>query len=119
MRPLKDLERSIGRARTGSIRPAPAPGGASRLLRPPSGTEAGHHRERQRAIVHFRNLRQFESSPRNAVTLDKGTITMNSGWPNKQGLYDPQHEHDSCGGGFVVDLKGRKSHRLVCDGLKA
>ncbi len=33
--------------------------------------------------------------------------------PSKQGLYDPQYEHDACGVGFVVDLKGRKSHDLV------
>jgi glutamate synthase (ferredoxin) len=33
--------------------------------------------------------------------------------PAKQGLYDPQYEHDACGVGFVVDLKGRKSHDLV------
>src|SRR6478752_7335117 len=44
---------------------------------------------------------------------------MSSGSPKPQGLYDPQHEHDSCGVGFVVDLKGRKSHRLVHDGLTA
>jgi glutamate synthase (ferredoxin) len=44
---------------------------------------------------------------------------MSSGLPAKQGLYDPQHEHDSCGVGFVVDLKGRKSHRMVEDGLTA
>jgi glutamate synthase (ferredoxin) len=31
----------------------------------------------------------------------------------KQGLYDPQYEHDACGVGFIVDLKGRKSHDLV------
>ena len=42
---------------------------------------------------------------------------MSSGMPEKQGLYDPRHEHDSCGVGFVVDLKGRKSHRMVRDGL--
>src|SRR3954447_24305233 len=42
-----------------------------------------------------------------------------SGSPKQQGLYDPQYEHDSCGVGFVVDLKGRKSHRLVHDGLTA
>ncbi len=36
-----------------------------------------------------------------------------------QGLYDPQHEHDSCGVGFVVDLKGRKTHKLVRDGITA
>ena len=41
------------------------------------------------------------------------------GYPEKQGLYDPRFEHDSCGMGFLVDLKGRKSHRMVTDGLKA
>ena len=33
--------------------------------------------------------------------------------PPKQGLYDPRYEHDSCGVGFVVDLKNRKSHSLI------
>ena len=38
--------------------------------------------------------------------------------PPKQGLYDPQFEHDSCGIGFVVNMKGSKSHQLVADGLR-
>ena len=29
------------------------------------------------------------------------------------GLYDPAYEHDACGVGFVVDIKGRKSHKIV------
>ncbi len=33
--------------------------------------------------------------------------------PRAQGLYDPRHEHDSCGIGFVVDAHGRKSHSIV------
>ena len=33
--------------------------------------------------------------------------------PAKQGLYDPAFEHDACGLGFVADIKGRKSHRIV------
>ena len=33
--------------------------------------------------------------------------------PGKQGLYDPWYEHESCGVGFVVDIKGRKSHRIL------
>jgi glutamate synthase (ferredoxin) len=33
--------------------------------------------------------------------------------PAKQGLYDPQFEHDSCGVGFVVNMKGKKSHEIV------
>src|SRR5881296_1048969 len=35
----------------------------------------------------------------------------------QQGLYDPSHEHDACGVGFVVDIKGRKSHTIVRQGL--
>src|SRR5665213_2235191 len=38
--------------------------------------------------------------------------------PPKQGLYDPQFEHDACGLGFVVNMKGKKSHQLVSDALK-
>src|SRR5260370_24900243 len=37
--------------------------------------------------------------------------------PQKQGLYDPRNEHDSCGVGFVADIKGRKSHAIVRQGL--
>src|SRR5450759_3562812 len=40
------------------------------------------------------------------------------GPPPKQGLYDPQFEHDACGVGFVVNMKGRKSHQLVSDALQ-
>ena len=38
---------------------------------------------------------------------------MHPGMPEKQGLYDPQFEHDSCGVGFVVDMFGRKSNAIV------
>ncbi len=34
-----------------------------------------------------------------------------------QGLYDPIHEHDACGVGFVAHIKGRKSHSIVEQGL--
>lgn len=37
--------------------------------------------------------------------------------PKKQGLYDPAHEHDACGVGFVVNMKGKKSHQIVTDAL--
>ncbi len=40
-----------------------------------------------------------------------------TGYPHRQGLYDPRHEHDACGVGFVADLKGRKSHDLVSQAL--
>jgi glutamate synthase (ferredoxin) len=40
------------------------------------------------------------------------------GLPPKQGLYDPSFEHDACGVGFVVDIKGRKSHRILQQGIE-
>jgi glutamate synthase (NADPH/NADH) large chain len=33
------------------------------------------------------------------------------------GLFDPAQEKDSCGVGFIADIKGRKSHRIVQDAL--
>ena len=38
--------------------------------------------------------------------------------PPAAGLYDPSHEHDACGVGFVVDIKGRRSHSVVAQGLQ-
>jgi hypothetical protein len=38
--------------------------------------------------------------------------------PPKQGLYDPANEHDACGVGFVANVKGRKSHEIVQQGLR-
>ncbi|WP_066151796.1 glutamate synthase large subunit [Halalkalibacter krulwichiae] len=37
--------------------------------------------------------------------------------PKKQGLYDPQFEHDNCGIGFLAHMKGKKSHQVVKDAL--
>src|SRR5438094_307337 len=34
-----------------------------------------------------------------------------------QGLYRPENEHDACGVGFVANIKGRKSHTIVEQGL--
>jgi len=39
------------------------------------------------------------------------------GPPPAQGLYDPAHEHDACGVGFVVDIEGRRSHTIVRQAL--
>ncbi len=40
-----------------------------------------------------------------------------AGFPPEQGLYDPRREHDSCGIGFVVNIKGRRSHQIVSQSL--
>ena len=38
--------------------------------------------------------------------------------PKRQGLYDPRNEHDACGIGFVANIKNKKSHEIVAQGLK-
>ncbi|MDQ7003175.1 MAG: glutamate synthase subunit alpha, partial [Ghiorsea sp.] len=38
--------------------------------------------------------------------------------PKKQGLYNPQHEHDACGVGFIAHIKNEKSHNIVEKGLE-
>jgi glutamate synthase domain-containing protein 2/glutamate synthase domain-containing protein 1/glutamate synthase domain-containing protein 3 len=40
------------------------------------------------------------------------------GLPPKQGLYDPQFEHDACGIGFVAHIKGGRSHEIVKQALR-
>ena len=39
-------------------------------------------------------------------------------FPPKQGLYDPRHEHDACGIGFVAHIKGVRSHEIVQQALE-
>ncbi|TAK55425.1 MAG: glutamate synthase large subunit [Gammaproteobacteria bacterium] len=46
---------------------------------------------------------------RRAPRSNRGRVTA----PLRQGLYDPAFEHDACGVGFVVDIQGRKSHRIL------
>lgn len=36
-------------------------------------------------------------------------------FPEAQGLYDPENEHDSCGVGFVAHIKGQPSHQIILD----
>jgi glutamate synthase domain-containing protein 2/glutamate synthase domain-containing protein 1/glutamate synthase domain-containing protein 3 len=38
--------------------------------------------------------------------------------PVPQGLYDPRHEHDACGIGFVASIKGQKSHDIIAKGIQ-
>ena len=51
---------------------------------------------------------------KNSIT-QRGQLT---GCPEKQGLYDPQFEHEACGVGFVVNIKGRKSHSIIQQALQ-
>ncbi len=41
----------------------------------------------------------------------------NNPYPRNPGLYDPNNEHDACGVGFVVNMKGKKSHQIIQQAL--
>ncbi|MFC1669517.1 glutamate synthase large subunit [Spirochaetota bacterium] len=43
---------------------------------------------------------------------------MPSGFPQDQGLYKSEYEHDSCGIGFVANIKGVKSYNIIERGLE-
>src|SRR6188474_3358677 len=66
-----------------------------------------------------------EQGEQSAVRLERGftdarTLYKDSadpGMPAAKGLYDPSKEKDSCGVGFIADIKGRKSHQIVADAL--
>ncbi len=45
-------------------------------------------------------------------------MTREPGCPPPQGLYDPSHEKDACGVGFVVHVKGVRSHSIVKQALQ-
>src|SRR5476651_803914 len=62
--------------------------------------------------VHSESYYQFEK-----ISLEGYQMTNNRP-PKKQGLYDPQFEHDACGVGFVVNMKGKKSHEVVQQGIQ-
>ena len=49
--------------------------------------------------------------------MPDGSASRPTGLPARQGLYDPQFEHDACGIGFVVNIKGEKSNRIVRQAL--
>jgi glutamate synthase (NADPH/NADH) large chain len=45
-------------------------------------------------------------------------LRTKSGFPPAQGLYNPAHEHDACGIGFVASIRGYKSHDIILKGIQ-
>ena len=59
-------------------------------------------------------LFRFLKNSRNYGDNWKGNFTM----LEKKGLYDPSFEHDACGVGFVADIGGKRSHRIIEEGVQ-
>ena len=58
--------------------------------------------------------------PHRFLTYFEGDCTMEEHFqdlPAPQGLYDPANEHDACGIGFIVNIKGERSYDIVSDAL--
>ncbi len=67
-----------------------------------------------RLTPYRRNTPFYISQVRNFITSTGGRAFL----PSKQGLYDPASEKDSCGVGFVVDIKGVRTHTVVEQALE-
>ncbi|HZW46655.1 MAG TPA: glutamate synthase central domain-containing protein, partial [Microvirga sp.] len=44
-------------------------------------------------------------------------VVRDPGLPAAEGAYNPAHESDACGVGFIADMKNRRSHAIVEQGL--
>src|SRR3984893_2142968 len=70
-----------------------------------SGSNASNHDASDRGRVMER------------VDVQAADNTASSGVAGARGLYDPALDKDSCGVGFIADIKGRRSHKIVVDAL--
>ena len=52
------------------------------------------------------------------LRADDFADSADPGLPAAQGLYDPARDKDACGVGFIANIKGKKSHRIVSDALR-
>jgi glutamate synthase (NADPH/NADH) large chain len=48
----------------------------------------------------------------------KRDVVHKNGLPAAVGLYDPAHEHDACGMGFVANIRGQISHDVILKGIE-
>ena len=94
---------------TTPIQPATARGIAAPTTAPPPPTLS----IRPRASAESHRLRRPEARD------DGRSAVQYSATPAPQGLYDPQFERDACGVAAVADIKGRRSHSIVADGVTA
>src|SRR5512144_824495 len=111
----------IGGARTGAATGGDNAGqvAPSRRLvtRRPRAASARTRRVRRSDDRARREQDEMSERKRNAAFAGRGS-TADPGTPFAQGLYDPALDKDSCGVGFIADIKGRKSHQIIEDGLR-
>src|SRR4051812_35752364 len=67
--------------------------------------------------AHMRASKSGRRTARGKGAASRYADSADPGLPPAQGLYDPALEKDSCGVGFIADIKGRSSHKLIEDAL--
>src|SRR6476659_3022610 len=67
--------------------------------------------------AHMRASKSGRRTARGKRAAARFADSADPGLPQAQGLYDPALEKDSCGVGFIADIKGRSSHKLIEDAL--
>ncbi|MEA2965125.1 MAG: glutamate synthase large chain, partial [Alphaproteobacteria bacterium] len=67
--------------------------------------------------AHMRASKSGRRTARGKRAAARYADSADPGLPPAQGLYDPALEKDSCGVGFIADIKGRSSHKLIEDAL--
>ena len=78
------------------------------------------HTERTRIALRSRARRRAtqRAQTSGAAGADgrQPSMSRRTSAPADQGLYDPGHEHDACGVGFVANISGERSHDIVAQG---
>ncbi len=64
------------------------------------------------------DMRSAEVPSRTAGAPSTVPYGRDPAFPPAQGLYDPAREKDACGVGFIADMKNRKTHIIVEQGLR-
>ena len=113
--------RLVGKARGQPPADEGAPdGGETSSLRPRRGTKVASKMSELPSAQADANLRRGRL--RRGLDLSKSSrsrrgVRVTSMSASGFGLFDPALEKDSCGVGFIADIKGRKSHKIVEDAL--
>jgi glutamate synthase (NADPH/NADH) large chain len=100
-----------------------APGGAADAEGAPdddrdgSSPGVGRRGRTRMSGFDFKNVERNAPVTGPAATAAHFPDTADPGLPAARGLYDPKLGKDSCGVGFIADIKGRKSHKIVEDAL--
>src|SRR5262245_38494038 len=66
-------------------------------------------------IIHDELSAATDSKPADAP--QESVLREHSWRPPAEGLYDPSLEKDSCGVGFIANIKGKASHQIISDAL--